>query len=94
MQENKLFLYVAQPHPCNFCCCLLFISTSIWVLRTPNAGQNLHFNIFHAKNLKKNAKKQQICSKVLQKKTGFLILHQNDGRVFYSQKKKYLYLSS
>ena len=32
---------------------LLYILTSIWVLSTPNAGQNLNFQHFFAKKLKK-----------------------------------------
>ena len=39
---------------------LLYISTSVWVLRTPNAGQNGHFQRFLCKKPKK---KQEICSK-------------------------------
>ena len=42
---------------------MLYISTSVWVLRTPNAGRNSHFQHFSAKSLKK----QDICSKFLQK---------------------------
>ena len=33
--------------------CLLYILTSIWVLHTPNAGQNILFQYFFAKKLKK-----------------------------------------
>ena len=62
---------------------LLYISTSVWVLRTPNAGRNSHFQCF----LRKKAKKrQEICSKILQK-TRFLSLHHNAGQLFYSQKR-------
>ena len=43
---------------------MLYILTSIWVLRTPNAGRNRHFQHFSAKKLKK---KQKICSKFQQK---------------------------
>ena len=44
-----------QLHP------LLNILTSIWVLRTPNAGQNMLFHIFSMKNIKqqKKAKNQE-----------------------------------
>ena len=38
---------------------LLYISTSVWVLRTPNAGQNSYFWRFCCKK----PKKQEICSK-------------------------------
>ena len=62
---------------------LLYILTSVWVLRTPNAGRNSHFQRFCCKKLKK----QEICSKFLQK-TVFLSLRQNAGRLFYSQKNK------
>ena len=41
---------------------LLYISTSVWVLCTPNAGQNSHFQRFCGKKLKKER-----CSKILQK---------------------------
>ena len=39
-----------------FVCCLLYISTSVWVLHNPNTGRNSHFQHFVAKKLK-NAKK-------------------------------------
>ena len=39
---------------------MLYILTSVWVLRNPNAGWNLHSKRFCAKKLKK-AKKQEIC---------------------------------
>ena len=42
---------------------VLYISTSVWVLRTPNANQNSHFQRFSAKK----QKKQEFCSKFLQK---------------------------
>ena len=42
---------------------MLYISTSIWVLGTPNPGQNSHFQHF----LQKTLKKQEICSNFLQK---------------------------
>ena len=32
-------------------CSLLYILTSHWVLRIPNAGQNMHFKFFYAKKL-------------------------------------------
>ena len=48
---------------------MLYILTGVWVLRTPNAGWNLHSKRFCAKKLKK-AKKQEICIHFLEK-TGF-----------------------
>ena len=60
---------------------MLYISTSVWVLRTPNAGQNLHFqHCLCYKAEKKFAAK-------FSKKMDFLSLHQNAVPVFYSQKK-------
>ena len=49
---------------------VLYISTSVWMLRTPKAGLNSHFQHFAAKNLKKTLKRQEICSK-FQQKTGY-----------------------
>ena len=46
-----------------------------------NTGRNRHFQGFNGKKLKK----QEICSKNVQK-TRFLSLHQNAGRLFYSPK--------
>ena len=45
---------------------VLYILTSVWVLRTQKAGWNCHFLHFYGKKLKK----QEICSKFLQN-TGF-----------------------
>ena len=40
---------------------ILYISNSVWVLLTPNAGRNIFlFNVFNGKKLKKG-KKQEIC---------------------------------
>ena len=36
---------------CSTAACLLYISTRVWVLRTPNAGRNSHFQCFYAANL-------------------------------------------
>ena len=36
--------------------CVLYISTSVWVLRTPNAGRNDHFQRFYSFFLEKNKK--------------------------------------
>ena len=36
---------------------MLYISTSVWVLHTPNTGQNMLFHCFCAKRLKKFRKK-------------------------------------
>ena len=58
---------------------MLYILTSVWVLRTLNAGQKSHFKGFQWQKAKK---KQEICSKFLQK-TVFLSLHQNAGRLVY-----------
>ena len=60
---------------------MLYILTSIWVLWTPNAGQNSHFHHF----LCLKAKKMQKVTNLdwnLAKIVFFLILHQNAGRVF------------
>ena len=48
------------------------------------------FRVFSAKNLKK----VEICSKFLQKKKFLLSLHQNAGRLFYSQKWAFFYVWS
>ena len=48
---------------------MLYISTHFWVLSTPKAGQNLHFQ---QKKSEKMRKKQEICSKIHQK-TVFLV---------------------
>ena len=51
--------------------CMLYISTSVWVLRTPNAGRNSHFQHFPA---------------IFAKNTFFFSFHQNASWLFYSQK--------
>ena len=61
----------------SFCGLWLYISTSIWVMRTPNVGWNSHFQHFLCKRNKFDAK--------FSKQTFFLSLHQNAGQVFYSQ---------
>ena len=66
---------------------LLYISTSVWVLRTPNDGRNSHFQRFCCKNRKKARNLQQISAK----NSFFLHLHQNAGRLFYSQKMVEIY---
>ena len=48
----------------------LYISTSVWVLRTPHARRNSHFQRFCCKKPKYSKKFAEICSKFLQK-TGF-----------------------
>ena len=63
---------------------LLHILTAVWVLPTPNAGQNLLF-VFWAKNAEK-ARKRKIKAKLI-KKVCFASLHPNPGRGFYSHKK-------
>ena len=61
---------------------MLHILTRVWVLRTPNSGQNSHFQRFLCKKAKKSKKfAAKFC-----KKHVFLSLHQNAGRLFYSQK--------
>ena len=62
---------------------MLYISTSVWVLRTLNDGRNSHFQHFLCN---KAFKKQEICSKILPK-TRFLSLHQNAGQLFFPPKK-------
>ena len=62
---------------------LLYISTSVWVLHKPNAGQNSHAHRFFWKKALKKAKK--FAAKFF-KKQFFLTWHQNAGQVFYSQK--------
>ena len=42
---------------------LLYILTSVWLLRTPNAGQNGHFQRFLCKKPKKARNLQQILAK-------------------------------
>ena len=56
---------------------VLYISTMVWVLRTPHAGWNMHFQHF----LCWKAKKKKNCSK----KIVSLSLHQNTGRVLLSR---------
>ena len=45
---------------------MLYILTSIMVLRTPNTGQNMVFLVFHMKNVKKEEKegKWSFCSNI------------------------------
>ena len=43
--------------------CLLYILVSVWVLRTPNAGRNSHFQRFLCKKPKKARILQQISAK-------------------------------
>ena len=65
---------------------VLYISTSIWVLRTPKAGQNMLFTCFLCKKAEKGRKSKKIDAK-FDKKMVYLSLHQNTGRGFYYQKK-------
>ena len=58
---------------------LLYISTSVWMLRTPNAGRNSNFQPFFCKKPEKRKKFAANSSK----KQGFLSLHQNAGRLFF-----------
>ena len=61
---------------------VLYISTSVWVLRTPNAGWNDHFQRFYLFFLEKSKK---LAANFI-KKQFFLSLHQSAGWLFYSQK--------
>ena len=71
LQTEVCMMGLPEPHITN---CLphgpwlLYILTSVWVLCTPNAGWNCHFQHFF---VLKSWKKQEICSKTLQK-TRFL----------------------
>ena len=56
--------------------------------RTPNAGQNMHFNVFNSKKHKKGEKSKKFPAKFY-KKHFFVSLHQNSSRVFYSQIKNF-----
>ena len=47
--------------------CLLSISTSIWVLHTPNAGEKNSFFTFCMPKSYKKGKKQDICCTIVQK---------------------------
>ena len=64
----------------NFLRPLLYISTSVWVLHTPNIGRKSHFQRFWQK-----AKKARNLQENFAKKHVFLSLHQNTGRLFYSK---------
>ena len=59
---------------------LLYNSNTIWVLRTQNAGWNLHYSIFL--KLKKHKKVTNLVPNLA--KNCFLSLHQNASQVFYS----------
>ena len=61
---------------------MLYISTSVWVLHTPNAGQNLHYKCFSRRKAIKMQKK--IVAKFC-KKQAFLTLYQNAGPVFFGR---------
>ena len=66
--QKHLVFKLPRPQKCNFICLvskrklsyLLFILTSVWVLRTPNAGRNNHFQHFFCK---KARNLQQISAK-------------------------------
>ena len=51
---------------------MLYILTIVWMLRTPNAGQNSHFQHFFSKKLKKRKKVRNLLQNCA--KTDFLIL--------------------
>ena len=59
---------------------LLYTLTSVWVLHTQNAGQNLHIQIFFLEKLKNRNKVTKLVQ-FLAKKI-FFSLHQNAGQVF------------
>ena len=61
---------------------VLYILISVWVLRTPNSGQNSHFQCFFKPKSWKNAKK-------VSKTTGFLSMHKIPGQLFYSPKNSF-----
>ena len=54
---------------------MLYILTSVWVLRIPNAGRNSLFERF----LQQKAKKARNLQQNFEKKHVFLSLHQNAG---------------
>ena len=60
--------------------------TSVWVLCTPNNGQNILFHIFRMKNLKKKGK----AGKMRQIKIFWLA--PKCGCRFYTQKKMFFFL--
>ena len=72
---------------------MLFVLTSVWVLRTPNAGQNMLFKCFFAKKLKicfgvKNSKKfgnKQIFYKIVCKSQLFV------GKTVFLEKKAHFF---
>ena len=53
---------------------VLYISTSVWVLRTPNARRNSHLQRFLCK---KALKKQEICSIIIS-----VVLHANNNCIY------------
>ena len=73
-ENGRLFIFYLSFNLCDIChlyfIChvfikhhqLLYISTSVWVLRTPNAGWNSHFQRFCCKK----PKKQEICRNLQQ----------------------------
>ena len=58
--------------------------TSIWVLHTPTAGQNMPFQCLHAKKSKREEKAWKLRQNLT--KNQFFSLHQHAGRRCYSQK--------
>ena len=61
---TKPFHYLINLRKLNIKLYVLYILISIWVLHTPNAGQNNHDQHFCVKKLKK---KHKICCKIKQK---------------------------
>ena len=61
---------------------ILYILTSVWVLRTPKAGLNMLFHCILFKKAEKRKKNRKIEAE-FSKKLGSFNLHQNAGQRFY-----------
>ena len=64
---------------------MLYILTSIWWLHTPNTGQNLLFQCFQAKILKKEKKSKKFGAK-FSRKSFFLFTPKHWRKVLFSEK--------
>ena len=64
---------------------MLYILTSVWVLRTSNSGQSMIFLCFSCKKLKKEEIRKKIEVKYIKQKI-ILSLHPDACQGFYSQK--------
>ena len=64
---------------------VFYISNSVWVLRIPNAGQNMQFQCSIAKKLEKSKKVRNLHQNLT--KNCFFKFYQNAGRRFNPQKK-------